>query len=473
MQWKPAPATGGMRALIARHPTAWAVSASVVAFLILGTGAVVLGAAAAPASTAPVVTETPTPTADAARITPDGVPPASRLRTCAVGAAAIDPLLGNLAASVINIKTGETLFDRGGTSPQSPAGTLQLLTAAAAVVTLGPEATLTTKVVDGTIPGSIVLVGGGDPTLSTTPGSVYAGAPLMSDLATAAMAKYAIAHPGVPVTSIVLDASLWDPEDKWDSSWPTSERTEGYLPFITSLMVDGDRADATQLISARGDDPIARAGQAFATAAGLTDVTFSRAKTTGTTVLAKVESQPVATLIRQMLMSSDNALAEMLARAISLKQGSGGTSASLQKVIPGAMATLSMTGTDALIIRDGSGESANNGVPTLFLAQLMVKINAGDKGLGVVLDGLPTGGATGDLADRFTGDNAAAGEAVRAKSGWIFRERSLAGVLTAADGTPLSFAFYGLGEAITYDTREALDTLITAVHHCGNNLSNN
>jgi serine-type D-Ala-D-Ala carboxypeptidase/endopeptidase (penicillin-binding protein 4) len=468
-----APATGGIRALLAKHPTAWLVTALAIVFVVLSTGAVYLGTSLAQRPTAAVAIPTSEPTADAARLIPEGLPPASRLRTCTVGAAAADPLLGNLAASVINVKTGETLFDRGGASPQSPAGALQLVTAAAAITTLGPQATLSTKVLDGTTPGSIVLVGGGDPTLSTTRDSVYVGAPLMSDLATAAMAKYAIAHPGVPVTSIVLDASLWDSEDKWDSSWPTSERTEGYLPFITALMVDGDRADATQLISARGDDPITRAGQAFATAAGLTGVTFSRAPATSTTVLATVTSQPVSKLISQMLMNSDNALAEMLARAISLKQGGGGTSASLQKVIPGALATLGVTGADALIVKDGSGESANNGVPPLFLAQLMVKVSADEKGLGVVLDGLPAGGVSGDLADRFTGDNAVAGEAVRAKSGWIFRERSLAGVLTAADGTLLSFAFYGLGEAITYDTREALDALTTAVHACGNNLSNN
>jgi len=30
-----------------------------------------------------------------------------------------------------------------------------------------------------------------------------------------------------------------------------------------------------------------------------------------------------------------------------------------------------------------------------------------------------------------------------------------------------------MGEAISFDTREALDTLTTAAYNCGNNLSNN
>ena len=45
--------------------------------------------------------------------------------------------------------------------------------------------------------------------------------------------------------------------------------------------------------------------------------------------------------------------------------------------------------------------------------------------------------------------------------------------MTTADGAALAFAFYGLGDAITFDTRESLDTLVAAVHSCGNNLSNN
>lgn len=449
------------------------MTAIAVVFVLLATGAVALGISTAPRSTAAVVAPTSEPTADAARTQPEGLAPVSRLRTCMVATAAADPLLGTLAATVMNATTGEILFDRDGAAPVSPASAQQLLTAAAAITSLGPDTTFTTRVIDGTTAGSIVLVGGGDPTLSTTAASVYDGAPLISDLATAAMAKYVTAHPGVPITRIELDASLWDAADNWDPSWPASERTEGYLPYITALMIDGDRADPTQLISARSDDPIARAGAAFASAAGLSGITFTRGKATGTTVLAEVSSQPVRTLVSQMLADSDNAIAEMLARATSLKQNLGGTSGSLEQALSTPLATLGMPGVDGLGITDGSGESANNAVPPLFLAQLMVKINSGEQGLGVVLDALPRGGTSGDLVDRFSGENAAAGESVRAKTGWIFRERSLAGVVTAADGTDLTFAFYALGEAITFDSQQALDTLTAAVYSCGDNLSNN
>jgi serine-type D-Ala-D-Ala carboxypeptidase/endopeptidase (penicillin-binding protein 4) len=464
--------SGGLRGLIAKHPMAWLVTALALAFVLLGTGAVFLGVSAAPATTAAVVVPTSTALAPTARTRPDSTQPAVRLRTCSVAEAAADPLLGTLAASVVDAATGETVFDRSGESPQSPAGALQLLTAATAISTLGADATLSTRVVDGTTPGSIALVGGGDATLSTSPNSIYTGAPLISDLATQAMAKYATAHPGVPITNIILDATLWNPTDNWDPSWPVSERTDGYQPFVTALMVDGDRADPTQLISPRSEDPIVRAGQAFATAAGLAGVTFSPGTATATTVLAEVKSQPVSALVSQMLMNGDNALAEMLARSSSLKQGLDGSAASLQAAVRSALSGLGMTGTEVLVIKDGSGESANNAVPPVFIARLMVAIRDGDDGLDAVLEGMPVGGVSGDLADRFTGDNSEAGAATQAKSGWIFHERSLAGTVTASDGAALAFAFYGLGDEITFDTRDALDALVAAVYDCGTNLSN-
>jgi D-alanyl-D-alanine carboxypeptidase/D-alanyl-D-alanine-endopeptidase (penicillin-binding protein 4) len=62
---------------------------------------------------------------------------------------------------------------------------------------------------------------------------------------------------------------------------------------------------------------------------------------------------------------------------------------------------------------------------------------------------------------------------VVAKPGWIDIEWSLAGIVNSADGTPLAFAFYALGEGITREARASLDTLTTGVFSCGDNLANN
>jgi D-alanyl-D-alanine carboxypeptidase/D-alanyl-D-alanine-endopeptidase (penicillin-binding protein 4) len=59
-----------------------------------------------------------------------------------------------------------------------------------------------------------------------------------------------------------------------------------------------------------------------------------------------------------------------------------------------------------------------------------------------------------------------------AKTGWIDTAYTLGGIVKAADGTPLTFAFYAIGDGISDTAKAAIDTLTTSVFQCGNNLSN-
>lgn len=445
-------------------------SALGVAFLLMGTAAVFAGVAAgsnsSSASTLPDASSAPP------RPLPSAFPSSSRLRTCSIAGLAADPRLANFSGYVANALTGETLFDRNGEQPQRTGSVLKTLTAAAALNILGPSAQLSTKVIDGSSPGTIVLQGGGDPTLATTSNSFYSGAPQISQLASEAMTAYKAAHPGVPVTTIVLDSTMWDPADNWDSSWLRKEQDDGYQAEVTALMVDGGREDPTASVSTRTSDPIGDAGRAFASAAGLTGVTFTTGAAIGSTVLAEVKSQPLSTLIDQMLQYSDNILAEMLARVVSKTMGFNGSSASLGQAIPGALTEYGLP-TTLITIRDGSGLSDLNAVSPQFVTLLMAKVLAGQKDLGIILSSLPVAGKSGTLAGRFDGPNSIADGAVIAKTGWLDAEYSLGGIIHAADGTPLVFAFYSIRDGITDDAKDAQDTLATGVFSCGDNLSNN
>ncbi|GAB2452541.1 hypothetical protein GCM10027029_11590 [Conyzicola lurida] len=455
----------------------WLGSALGIVFLLLGTGAVFAGAAVGRASDDPtaapvVVDETPTPeaTVDPERSLPDSLPAATRLRTCTVATAASDPRLMAFKGYVMNASTGEVLFSREGDVPNRTGSVLKVLTASAALAVLGPDYRLTTTVVEGAKAGQIVLVGGGDPTLSAAGSSVYAGAPKIADLASQAKAAYAAKYPGVPITEVVLDASYWNPADKWDPIWERSEQTIGYHSEVTALMVDGDRADPTRNTSPRSTDPIARAGAAFVSALG-GGATTSIGTASTTNVLASVQSQPVSSLINFMLLTSDNTLAENLARVVSVKSGFGGSAASLQQAIPAALAGYGVP-VDKLTIKDGSGLSEASGVPPEYVAKLMVKILAGGQNLNVVYNSLPVAGKSGSLASRFTGANAVARGSVIAKTGWIDTAYTLGGVIKAADGTPLTFAFYAIGDGIGDNAKGAIDTLAASVYNCGDNLSN-
>src|SRR4051812_25661880 len=73
-----------------------------------------------------------------------------------------------VSAEVVDVATKDVLLDLDASDPATPASTAKLLTAAAALTTLDPSDTLETKVVAGSSPGEVVLVGGGGPTLSRT-----------------------------------------------------------------------------------------------------------------------------------------------------------------------------------------------------------------------------------------------------------------------------------------------------------------
>jgi len=487
----PDPRGGGITALrraITRRPLTWSLGAFGAVILLGAGGAIAIAAATAPtssasraaaasasiASRAPTAasTPTPTPTPTAPPVpTETAAAPAPPQRTCSVAAAAGAAGLGQFEGTVLDAATGEVLFDRSGTTAARTGSVMKTLTTATALADLGPGYRIPTTVVsEGN--GTIAIVGHGDPTLSQGGATVYPGAPTLAQLAQQVKATLG----DTPVTTLVTDDTYWSDTDAWDPSWPVSERTIGYQPMVTSLMVDGDRADPGLATSPRSTDPVGRAGALFRTAlasagvAGSATASIVDRATSGTQEIARVESQPVSTLVGQMIPNSDNTLAEMLARVSSRVSGAGGSAASLTGVYQKALATY---GIDAagIVIRDGSGESDANAVPPALVARLMIQVAAGNAGLGVLAQSLPVSGVSGTLSSRFTGANAVARGKVHAKTGWIDTANTLGGYIDAADGTRLTFAFYALGSSRAA-ALPALDTITAAVYACGGNLSN-
>lgn len=468
-----------MARMIEFLPRRWTL-AIVAVLAVAGAGAFGAGTAvgsragseALPVASIAAPSETPTPTAVAR---PTAETQARALRACSVAHLAADPRLGSMQARAIDAASGEVLFDRGGTTASRAASALKILTAASALEVLGPDTRIPTTVVRGSEPGSVVLVGGGDLTLTRLPSgeeSTYAGAAHLDDLAAQVERAWDVdpTTAGTPITSLVLDASLFSGET-WRASWNRKEQVDGYMPEITALQVDGDRDDPSASTSKRGTDPVGRAGEAFAD-----ELSGSPAISTGTApanaqVLGTVQSAPVSALVQQMLLVSDNAIAEMLARLVAIRTGSGSDFGAEQA---GIVQGLAGDGVDTagITIVDGSGLSDDNAVAPASFTELLRKVAAREGRLGVLLDGLPVSGQTGSLAyaDRFTGDNAVADGAVRAKTGWIDTGYTLAGVVTAQDGTVLTFAVYALGD-VADSAKIAIDTLVTGFYRCGGSLS--
>lgn len=461
-------------ALVRRHRLALTVTAGALAVLLLGTGAVAAGALAGqPASlargqgAAPAKPET--------RALPAEPPAAGRVRSCTVADRAADPRLAQMQAQVRNATTGEVLFDRGGTTASRTASTLKILTAAAALSVLGPDFRATTRVVKGEEPGSAVLVGGGDVTLSRTPSgneTVYPGAAHLDELARQVRDAWAADPSNPPLTTLILDAGYFG-GDAWHASWDPAEREFGYMPLITALQVDGDRDDPYSNTSYRSTDPVARAGDAFAAELGGIAVIERGTAPADARLLGEVASPSVAELVDKALIVSDNAVAEMLARLVAIRTGTGNDFAAIHAGVLEGLAAYGVEPGDIAIV-DGSGLSDDNAVQPDFLTRFLLKVHAREAGLGYVFDSLPVArGPRGSLSysDRFVGDNAVAAGAVFAKTGWIETGYTLAGIIHAADGTPLTFAVYALGD-VGEDAKQGIDSLTTGFYLCGDNLAN-
>lgn len=399
-------------------------------------------------------------------------PSASSTKTCSVAELAADTRLVNLSAVVINTATDEVLFDRNANTPAATASVMKTLTAAAAVLTLGPNYRVETRVYqDSADPGTVILVGAGDPTLSRTAAgkqSVYRDAPKLSTLALNVNKKLA----ATPITKIIVDASLYS-GPTWEPSWEKSEMTEGYMSEVTALQVDGDRSNPAAETSKRSSTSVMNAGNYFKKALGATAAAATVVAETmpeGAVQIASVSSQPISKWISHMLQVSDNTEAEALARLVALDMGMSASFSSIDAAIKKALAPLGLN-TAGMTIRDGSGLSDFNAVSPTFVAKLMQLVNKPGSGIELVRQGLPVSAESGGLAERFKGDNIDAAGHVFAKTGWIKKGYTLAGLINAKDSSTLAFAVYALGN-VKPDAKIAIDNLVTGFYRCGDQLSN-
>ncbi|MFC7102981.1 D-alanyl-D-alanine carboxypeptidase [Nonomuraea rubra] len=74
-----------------------------------------------------------------------------------------DALGDRVGVSVIDTVTGEQLFAADPDTAVTPASTTKIITCSAALAALGPDTRFSTRAVQGSAPGNVVLVGGGDP----------------------------------------------------------------------------------------------------------------------------------------------------------------------------------------------------------------------------------------------------------------------------------------------------------------------
>ncbi|MGW3241996.1 D-alanyl-D-alanine carboxypeptidase/D-alanyl-D-alanine endopeptidase [Streptomyces sp. NPDC001070] len=381
-----------------------------------------------------------------------------------------DPALGALTTgAVVDAVSGRIVWGQRPGTPAVPASTTKVATAVAALSLLGPDHRLTTGVVAAG-KDRIVLVGGGDPTLTARakPGGGWTAASmrtLASDTARALRAK------GVRSVRLTYDTSLF--------SGPAVHpigHNDNIAP-VTALVADEGRSDGKSYKgpAARQWDPSAKAAAAFADLLRGRGITVDGAVKAGKAPkrvpsadrLAEVRSAPLAELVERMLTNSDNDIAEALARHTALAADRAGSFSGGAEAIGSALRELGLPLKGARFT-DGSGLNRRDNLTAEQLARLLALAADPDHPeLRPVLTGLPVAGFTGSLHNRFTSAGGAGAGLVRAKTGTLTGVNALAGTVVDADGRLLTFAFLTNGTANPMAAQSALDRLAAELATCG------
>lgn len=348
-----------------------------------------------------------------------------------------DPALGTLHGRVTDTVTGETVWDLESGTPLQPASATKILTAAAAILELGPDDVITTEVVAGANPGTVVIRAAGD---------VWLTEERLDRLAEAVG----------PADQVIIDTSVWD-GDRFMPGWDPVDVDAGYIAPLEPAMLHGARIGDTEGDVPRSHTPALDVARALADRVGAATVGLGPAPADAE-VLATTQSPPLIDRIEEMMIWSDNVMAEAVGHELAVHRGlPGSASAATQSTLD----VLSAHGFDVtgVSLADNSGLSTLNLIPPRLLDDVLHDA-AAERPLRHLLATLPVAGGSGTLLDRY-GDLSGRGW-VRAKTGTLTGTSALAGVVTADSGRVYSFALLSNGSDIL-SARAALDRFASVI----------
>ncbi|MEU1140235.1 D-alanyl-D-alanine carboxypeptidase/D-alanyl-D-alanine-endopeptidase [Streptomyces sp. NPDC005885] len=395
---------------------------------------------------------------------------ASTVKSAPTGTALADvlsPLLGNSAlgtrhtAAVVDVSTGKRLYGVGADDALTPASTTKIATAVAALSAMGADHRFTTRAALEPDTKEVVLVGGGDPTLTAHQDAEdWASLRTLADRTAATLKKR-----GVREVTLSYDTTLYAGAELHPIGV-----NENLAP-VSALMADEGRTDDSSSGPVlRVTDPAADAAKKFASFLqehGIKSTSPGPSKATGRAdTLATVSSPPLSDLVERMLTNSDNDIAEALARQTAVATGRRADFDGGAVAIAAQLKKLQLP-VGGAAFNDGSGLNRDDRLTADLLTALLVK--AGDPAhpeLRPVLTGLPVAAFTGTLTTRYTDATGAAG-VVRAKTGTLTGVNTLAGTVVDKDGQLLAFAFLASDTTNALEAQAALDRTATALAGCG------
>lgn len=427
--------------------------------------------------------------------------------------------LGKLYAYAVDLTTNKVLVNVRSGEQTPSASVMKAITAAAAikfivkprsVAQLAPYVATTSVLTSPTEPGTLILRGGGDHTLTRVKPGAYTTYYLpnqhpakIREIAAEALAALPA---GTVINKIVLDDTFFK-GPSWNANHYDYSRTNGDISPITGLMIDAARRNPdltdTKYSGRRVKDPTLQTGVIFkdwlksvddAAAVTANDpsvkklaatVTIVKGKTpTNAVAIVSKNSQPITNWITHALKISDNSETEVIARHTQKALGLKNSYTSVQTMGNRLFASLGVS-YKSLVMKDASGLAPNNRVTPKLLVALMKSAADPNSDIASLTTYMATSGDGGTLGGRFIAYNSVTKRnelviprgSIRAKTGYIGGLYSLSGLITTAGPEPhtIAFSIFARSDSanrkyVGYGTKDAIDGIVEKLYLCGPNL---
>ena len=300
--------------------------------------------------------------------------------------------LADPSVIVLDEKTGSVLYEFNSNSPRKPASVIKLISAASAYTYLSPSDSFSTTLFTGADAKSMVIKGSLDPWIST------------DHKVAVKMGRTSLER--IEYNSLSLLKEM--------NNGSTKETTIYYSDLYASEVSHfkrflRDRNAATQLKRVN--------------AAALESLTGVEVFTSYSPTLQKI--------VDWVLTWSDNQLADRVARLASVAAGNSLDDAGVAKTFKTLLTNLGIS-TSNLVVKDASGLSRENRVTARQVSQLLFAVHHDPK-FAPIVTGLPVGGKSGTLRNRFLDTAPDAVGLVRAKTGTLNGTTNLAGFVESGE----------------------------------------
>ncbi len=300
--------------------------------------------------------------------------------------------LANPSAIVIDETTGEIVFEKNSNSLRKPASVQKILAAVAALTYMQPTDTFTTTVSLGQRTRTLVIEGERDPWMS------------FNHKEALRLGRTSLPRIEYNSLSALQEANL-EPVEK-----ATIYYTNLYSQEVSHIKTFFKQRGIT---------------------ASLKRVSPREAAELKAEEILVSHSPELQRMLAFFLTWSDNVLTERIARLAALKAGESFDENGVGIIFAGILESYGINSAP-LLVKDASGLSHDNRITARQVGSLLLKIRH-DAQFAPVVSGLPIGGITGTLKDRFNKTAPEAVGLVKAKTGTLNGTTNLAGYIESED----------------------------------------